>query len=138
MLAQPIRVNGTVVWVMLDLCSQICLPFPASKQATHFCVVMPCPVLPITYTFPFNTTGVERPIKSVFQAWFWPSRVQVDTSPVSDDVPLCCGPRQCVQSPACVVLPCGDKPQDYLNTIFVFIDYPVILSGNRIEMLIIH
>ncbi len=86
--------------VDVQRCSQSFLPVPASKQATISWREIPSPTRPLAQTRPSKTTGVERPTKSWRQTRFSPSVDQLDTSPVSGEVPLRAGPRQWLQPAA--------------------------------------
>src|SRR5262245_40856373 len=77
--------------------SQSFLPSFASQQAT---TSKRRSLRPLAQTRPSNTAGVERPVQSVRQIRFSPSRDQVEMRPFSSEVLLPEGPRQPGHSPA--------------------------------------
>ena len=78
-LPHPTRLNGTVVFAMLNLCSHNFVPSPASQQATTSCFVTPSPDRPFAQARPSNTAGVERPIQLSDQIRLSPSLDQAET-----------------------------------------------------------
>ena len=97
-LPHPTRLNGTVVFAMLNLCSHSFVPSPASQQATTSCFDTPSPDRPFAQARPSNTAGVERPIQLSDQIRLSPSLDQAETRPLRSETPFCAGPRQLAQS----------------------------------------